>query len=416
MKPRSFAPAVAFVLLAGAMIVPAANAVGRPTCLVSNERSGLGTRSLQAAVDAAAPGDTLVIKGTCFGSTTIAKSLTLRGRSNPAFGVPTLDGGGTGRVLFVDFFDADRRAFTLTVENLTITHGLGEDGNGGGGLLVQGGTIELRNSIVTGNSAGVLGGGGIQAHGGVMTLTNTTVSDNSAGDGGGGIYGGGVLTLNNSTVTGNTSRGLGGGLDFRGGTLTIRDSMLTGNSAFAGGAIFHLAGSVMVANSTLSANRADHGGGIYNADNSPARHTTMLIRNTNVSGNEATDGEGGGILNRGDLTLENSTVNGNNAATNGGGVANVFGTLNITSSVVSGNRAHTGGGIASFFGDLTFASPPTTVGGNTATIGGGVLYVVFPVADSVTGACPTTLGGHVLYSPANNPTDYSGFSCPAPGL
>ena len=88
-------------------MAPAASAAGRPTCLVSNQRTGVGTRSLQAAVDASSPGDTLIVKGTCVGGTTIPKSLTIRGQSNPAFGPATLDGGGTQRVLFVDYFDAD---------------------------------------------------------------------------------------------------------------------------------------------------------------------------------------------------------------------------------------------------------------------------------------------------------------------
>ena len=57
--------AVGIVALVIAAVAAGTTAAGRPTCLVSNERTGVGFRSMQDAVDAASPGDTLVIKGTC---------------------------------------------------------------------------------------------------------------------------------------------------------------------------------------------------------------------------------------------------------------------------------------------------------------------------------------------------------------
>ena len=47
------------VLVLTAIVAPAA--AGRPGCLVSNERTEVGARSLQAGLDAALPGDTLVV-------------------------------------------------------------------------------------------------------------------------------------------------------------------------------------------------------------------------------------------------------------------------------------------------------------------------------------------------------------------
>jgi hypothetical protein len=475
MKIRTFAPAVVSILLGGVLVAPVANAAGRPPCLVSNEQTGLGSTSLQNALDAAASGDTLIVKGTCVGSSTIDKSLTLKGVSNKPFGQATLNGGGAGRVLFVDFFDPERRGFNLTIENLMITHGFGEDGNGGGGLLVQGGTVFIRNSIVTGNSAGRLGGGGIQVDGGAMTLTGTTVSNNAAGDVGGGILGGGTLTIEASSVTGNTVAGIGGGLFFSGGILTVTNSTVSRNLANGGAGIFNYAGTVTLASSTVIGNRATFsGGGISNSGQSPTRSGTMTIEASLVIGN-VSGSSGGGIENRGDMTLLGSTVSGNSGVNCGGGISNHHGTLDILDSSVSGNTAVCAGGVANSnaamtitdstvsgnsatvngggllnapnlfdspstmmvsgstvqgntaangggimnFGTLTFASPSTTVGGNSATIGGGVLHVEsIPVRGSITDGCPTALGGNVLYSPANTPTDYVGFTClmPVPQL
>ncbi len=53
--------------------------------------------SLQAAIDAARPGTTLEVHGTCRGNFVITKDLRLTGRGHR----PTLDGGGSGTVVTV---------------------------------------------------------------------------------------------------------------------------------------------------------------------------------------------------------------------------------------------------------------------------------------------------------------------------
>jgi hypothetical protein len=66
------------------------------------------------------------------------------------------------------------------------------------------------------------------------------------------------------------------------------------------------------------------------------------------------NGQGGGILNWGTLTLSGCTVTGNSASSGGGGVANEFGgTMTISGCTVTGNIASSGGGgggIANEFG------------------------------------------------------------------
>lgn len=363
MKRRPFTLAVAFALVAGVLFVPVASAAGRPTCLVSNERTHHGYATLQAGIDAARPGDTLIVKGTCVGAppgepdraaSNVRKSLTIRGVSNGPFGPATLDGGGAARVLFVDFFEPGRHGYTLTLENLTITHGYGWDGSGGGGLLIQGGSLALTNVTVVGNSG--MDGGGIEIDLATVSITNSTVADNDASEFG---TGGGVLAIR--------------------ANLTVTTSFVSDNRAVIGGGISNWGGTVTLLSSTVHGNVAWQGGGV--ANDSAGTPGTMTITGTDIQHNAATSASGGGIF------------NGN------GGV------MTISTSEVSENTAYWAGGISNF-GTLTFAAPPTTVGGNTAEHWPGGVYN----GATVTGGCPTP-AGYVTYYPANSPADYGGFSC-----
>ena len=97
---------------------------------------------------------------------------------------------------------------TVTISGLTI-----RNGSGTGGIL-NGGTLTVTNSALSGNSATSQGGG--IANQGTLTVTNSTLSGNSAGVGlgfGGGIYNplGGIVTITNSTLSGNSAGSHGGG-------------------------------------------------------------------------------------------------------------------------------------------------------------------------------------------------------------
>jgi hypothetical protein len=74
---------------------------------------------------------------------------------------------------------------------------------------------------------------------------------------------------------------------------------------------------------------SNNGGGVYN------RGTLSMVDCT-VSGNSA--GQfGGGVHNRARLNLTNSTVSGNSAGYHGGGLYALVGTVTVTESTVSGN-------------------------------------------------------------------------------
>lgn len=85
---------------------------------------------------------------------------------------------------------------------------------------------------------------------------------------------------------------------------------------------------------------------------------------------------GGGIDNRGNLTLTHSTVSGNSVRVDGdgGGIFNLGGTLVISSSIVMGNTADRGGGGVFSIGELIIVDSDFI--SNTAADGGGVLNSV----------------------------------------
>ncbi|MCB1601460.1 MAG: hypothetical protein KDI66_15685, partial [Xanthomonadales bacterium] len=79
----------------------------------------------------------------------------------------------------------------------------------------------------------------------------------------------------------------------------------------------------------------------------PGISITAVLDSLTIS-NGSTGSLGGGILNRGNLTVQDSEIRGNAAAGGGGGIANVGGVLQVFGSTISENYANEGGGIFNF--------------------------------------------------------------------
>lgn len=137
-------------------------------------------------------------------------------------------------------------------------------------------------------------------------------------------------------------------------------------------------------------------------------NTGSLTLTTSVAvTNGSAVGDGGGILNRGAVTLTVSSLSGNTATGEGGGLANAdtpSGTApaaTFTGSSVSNNTAAlSGGGIYNGLrGTLTTTGLPMFVIGNTAVVNGGGIAAVNSTATTLTGTTVTTnvgvLGGGV---------------------
>ena len=121
---------------------------------------------------------------------------------------------------------------------------------------------------------------------------------------------------------------------------TIEYFVIRNGRSTMGGGILNR-GNLTLRRSQVSGNLANElGGGLRNDFDAE-----LTISNTIISDNSA--GEGGGIFNNGTMTITNSTINNNISTRSGAGISNDEGTSAIlTNSTISGNQAgDRGGGI-----------------------------------------------------------------------
>jgi predicted outer membrane repeat protein len=126
--------------------------------------------------------------------------------------------------------------YSLTVSLSTFT---GNSACEGGGIYNAGATT-VRDSVFGGSSTDLsnsaeLGGAIYNAVFGTLDVRGSTFSGNTASDSGGGIYNLGTATVQECTLSGNTAANDGGGIyNGASGTLTIDDSTVCDNFASLG--------------------------------------------------------------------------------------------------------------------------------------------------------------------------------------
>jgi uncharacterized repeat protein (TIGR01451 family) len=196
--------------------------------------SGADTLTLLADVTLTAVNNTAV-RGPS-GLPVISSAITIAG-NNHTIARSSAAGTPDFRIFAVNEFPPGN----LTLQQTTISGGkLSGPADTGGGVLNFGGTLTLTNSTISGNSAsGLFASGGGVYSGGILNVTNSTVSNNTATLGAGGIRSATIFAqpalIRNSTISGNTAgRLLGGGVYNSGGLLQIEHSTLTNNTAPAG--------------------------------------------------------------------------------------------------------------------------------------------------------------------------------------
>ena len=261
--------------------------------------------------------------------------------------------------------------------------------SGGGIAVIAKGVLNISENVSIQNNQAVKYGGGIYSNGTVeINGTNVMISGNKAEHGGGIYFGGNSLTLKDITIRGGLTDGSynaerGGAIATSGSTVEMTGVTIDGNRALRqGGGIYLNNKSTTITDSTISNNFVDiittdtetdgiygSGGGIFtvssatdctiqntkitnNTANALASwlggggiytdgNTTMTLIDCTISGNKAANASGGGIQNRGTLTLQDTTVSNNTAKLSGGGIDHREKTVSVLGSVViSGNTVN----------------------------------------------------------------------------
>lgn len=245
----------------------------------------------------------------------------------------------------------------LHLKGITVTGG---DVEGDGGGIANEGKLRLDDCTVAGNQA-TGDGGGISNEGGTVTLVESRILTNvvtssvpgEAGDGGGlSNNATGTLILKKTKVTGNTADEDGGGIQNQ-GALFVEKSDIENNEARDddGGGLNNL-GTVTIKNSEFEANWAGvEGAGINNSEDG-----TLNISDTSFEENIA-GRDGGGINNEGTATLKKVEIKENQAGRDGAGINNEQDPqadqtrLTVIDSKITENRAAgIGGGINNWLG------------------------------------------------------------------
>ena len=267
---------------------------------------GTAARTIQDAVDAAQPGDTVLatngiystggkaVYGLMTNRVAVTKAVIVQSVNGPEVTViqgrqvpGTTNGDGAIRCVYL--------TNGATLSGFTLTHGAtryaddwySEEEQTGGGVW-----CEPTNVLVT----------------------NCALSGNSAHCGGGAYFG----TLSHCTLSSNSALGSGGGA----ASGALFDCSLSGNVAYSGGGAY----SSLLSNCALVGNVASSGGGTY----------LGTLNACIVSSNTASEYGGGTDF----ATVNNSTFNRNSAGWSGGGA--FAGTLN--NCTLTGNSADYGGG------------------------------------------------------------------------
>lgn len=321
--------------------------------IVVTSTADSGPGSLRQAVADANSGDQITFSSelngqaiTLLSSQTVAKNLTITGpgasllaiQGPGVVGLLAIKGGAEVMVSGLTIRDGERgvdnQGGDLTIVSCVITGNQAGPPWDGAGISNKDGSLTILNSQVTGNSAVYAGGGGIANINSTLTIDSSTISNNSAwfGGGAGVVNFSGNVVIMNTTVSGNSGHGQGLRND---DTMSIINSTVSNNNT-SSGAVENYGGTMIISNSAIISNTATEsdGGGISNTG-------LLTVTNSTVSGN-ASNGSGGGIYNETTLNLNNVTITQNtadldaNGSGEGGGIFS-SGSIYFKNSITAGN-------------------------------------------------------------------------------
>ena len=265
-------------------------------------------RTIQNAVNAADPGDSILVEaGTYTSAVAVDRPVLLYGGWSPGFVsrdpslyVTKIQAGGS-TVSFVSIASG-----SPGIEGFTITGGTGTaailpaNGIYGGGIFVYGSPAAIRDNIITNcgftSVSGFSGGGGIACYDGSVTIENNSITGCRA-QSGGGIY----LYQATATISGNTISGSLSNLEYSG----------TRN----GGAVYALHSNVAMSGNVIISNTGyREGGGIY------ARLSTLSTSGDSILSNQSLTNGAGLCGDHSPVSIANSVIKGNESSASGGGI------------------------------------------------------------------------------------------------
>jgi hypothetical protein len=381
------------VLLLALLPASASAQTTRPVC------STCGFTTLQAAVDASAPGDVVDVQGGSYvEAVTIAKNLTIQGTgtlTSPAGGIAVtvssvtvgwsgvevvvgangrgfrvsdgtlsfagaISGGATTQAYagilatrsVITVSDAyvtglhttqDGGVFGLEDSSLTLVDsnvwGVYADGNGG--IVAAFGTsdtVDVSGTTLSGSASS-----GAVLFSGLGTTTDATFDgcslDGAAGEDGGVIaMDGGSLGL--TTIVAGGRADSGAVIGTSGTAITATDVQIDGPAAQGFGGAYAIDGGslTMTGGFVAHATALERGGAIW------ARAATIDITGTVFEGDDSSTEGGALALDACTTTLTSVTLDSNRAAGDGGGIWMSGGTLDVEGSWLVGNTGQNGGG------------------------------------------------------------------------
>jgi hypothetical protein len=329
MRKHVIRTATAALLLGTAVIhAPAAHATSTTTLRVC--ASGCDHASLQAALTAANPGDTIeVATGVYSESLTINISLAIRG------GFVSSPGWGPGPAGSRTVIRGDKSSSVLTIggsetvpsivslDRLQIENGQGRPS--GGGILARFVALSLSDSVVASNSTTATiendsaFGGGLYLEAGSLNIDRSQFLNNIVScnglycpitDGGAIFITGTQQATISATEFSNNYGWVGAGIASKNATLTVRNASFQNNSGAYGAAVHSTNSVVTVTSSTMLDNNGSQGGVLRSSSDVSALYAQNQILN-NQSGRAIVEAfaADASVSNR--LTLVNNALLGN---------------------------------------------------------------------------------------------------------
>jgi len=246
--------------------------------------------TIQSAIDAAVPGDTVLVAAGTYNETIDFQSKAITVASESGAASTFINGDGIGGVVKMNANAGE----TPVLRGFTIRNG-GPYGSTDGGIDTSGGPALIENNAITANR--FCGDGAITASFSDATIRNNTISENSqvlcsGGVGGAGvsIQGAGSVQLLNNLITGNTHDSEAGGVAlFAAGTPTVIGNVINDNVGWLGGGMsIENVSDATITNNIIAGNRAAQGGGIYVTVPYGARGP--LVVNNTIAANQANTG------------------------------------------------------------------------------------------------------------------------------